>query len=93
MKTPEQQARESDFIAAEDWIRSDYVKAILSLPIERVREMMFEVFRAGHATGKQEAEQRIWARCAAWFTGAPDTRLFKVTNKELKRIIFGDEKV
>ena len=62
MKTPEQQAQESDFMAAEDWIKCDYAKALLSLPIERAREMMFEVFRAGHAAGKQDERERWAAR-------------------------------
>lgn len=61
--------------------------------LRHICERTMRHFLAGHAAGKQEAEQRIWAKFVSWMTGPPDDRRLRIVSDELKRIIFGDEKV
>lgn len=95
MKTPEQQAQE--------WVRTetgwvDKVPSDLAgIPYKETwlceANDCKRAFLAGHAAGKQEAERRIWAKFVSWMTGPPDDRRLRIVSDELKRIIFGDEKV
>jgi len=95
MKTPEQQEADAQAHTA----AQEYAVAEVALIPDRVIEMekddyidcTKESWLAGHAAGKQDAEQRIWeqSKRAHYLDGECES----VELDQLKRIIFGDGKV
>ena len=88
-KTPEQQEADAQAHAA----AQEYAVTEVALIPDRVIEMekddyidcTKESWLAGHAAGKQEERERIWAEISKY--------QYQVLVPALQRIIFGDEKV